>query len=99
MWGRRRDDQIASRLPRHQKRDTFFISYLACEKKEGGGGYKKKEEMQDGGKERTEGTERKARLLLGAVQKKGNCFCGVWFFSEGGGAEGAGPAEKGWAEA
>lgn len=30
---KREKKEIASRLPRHQKRDTFFISYLAYEKK------------------------------------------------------------------
>lgn len=30
---KREKKEIASRSPRHQKRDTFFISYLAYEKK------------------------------------------------------------------
>lgn len=44
---KREKKEIASRLPRHQKRDTFFISYLALREKKN---KKKKTEMQDGGK-------------------------------------------------
>lgn len=33
MGGKEKRKEIASRLPRHQKRDPFFISYLAYEKK------------------------------------------------------------------
>lgn len=50
---KRGEEEIASRLPRHQKRDTFFISHPAGDKKKKGKKEQKqrREEMQDGGKE------------------------------------------------
>lgn len=50
--------EIASRLPRHQKRDTFFISYLAYEKN------KSKKEVKS--------AEEGDGELLGTVQRSEN---------------------------
>ena len=63
---KREKKEITSRLPRHQKRDTFFISYLAYEKKREGKKCKKEAksaEEGDGG-------------IAGHSAKKWNCL--VW---------------------
>lgn len=62
---KREKKEIASRLPRHQKRDTFFISYLAYEKKKK---YRKEKKCKTEVKSAEDGAE--GEIVAGRSAKK-----------------------------